>query len=102
VRREGLTGSTHSYSSPELRNVTLGEYRNLMHAFCTGLISASDFESGYRHLIDQDQATRPAEVAAILDSVPGSSDENALRTKCTEALRALDMIKHGSSPPLTR
>ena|GEM_PF-5535007 len=85
-----------------MRNVTLGEYRNLMHAFCTGLISASDFESGYRRLVDEDQATRPDEIAAILRSVPGGSDENALRTHCTEALRALDVIKHGSSPPLTR
>jgi hypothetical protein len=85
-----------------LRNVTLGEYRNLMHAFSTGLISASDFESGYRRLVDQDQVIRPAEIAAILKSVPGILDENALRTHCTEALRALDMIKHGSSPPLTR
>jgi hypothetical protein len=84
-----------------LRNVTLGEYRNLMHAFCTGLINASDFESGYRRLVDQDEATRPAEIAAILKSVQRSSDENALRTQCTEALRALDMIKHGSRPPLT-
>jgi len=73
-----------------------------MHALCTGLISASDFESAYRRLVDQDQATRPAEIAAVLKSVPGSSDENALRTHCTEALRALDTIKHGSSPPLTR
>jgi hypothetical protein len=79
-----------------LRNVTLGEYRNLMHAFCTGIISASDFELGYRRLVDQDQANRPAEIAAILKRVPGSSDENALRTHCIEALRVLDMIKHGS------
>jgi hypothetical protein len=85
-----------------LRNVTLGEYRNLMHAFCTGLISASDFESGYRRLVDQDQVTHPDEIATILKSVLGSSDENALRTHCADALRALDMIKHGSSPPLTR
>jgi hypothetical protein len=85
-----------------LRNVTLGEYRNLMHAFSAGLISAGDFESGYRQLVDQDQATRPDEIATILKSVLESSDESALRTHCTEALRALDMIKHGSSPPLTR
>jgi len=94
--------ATDRYSSPGVRNVTLGEYRNLMHAFCTGLISASDFESSYRRLVDQDQATRPAEIAAILKSLPGISDENALRTQCTEALRALDMIKHGSGPALTR
>jgi len=94
--------ATDSYSSRGVRNVTLGEYRNLMHAFCTGLISASDFESSYRRLVDQDQATRPAEIAAILKSLTGISDESALRTHCTEALRALDMIKHGSGPPLTR
>lgn len=84
-----------------LRNVTLGEYRNLMQAFCRGLLSAGDFESGYRRLVDQDHATRPDDIAAILKSVLGKSDESVLRDRCTEALRTLDTIKHASSPPLT-
>jgi self-protective colicin-like immunity protein len=91
-----------------VRKTTLGEYRNLMHAFSTGLMSASDFEAGYSRLADEDNATRPEEISRILDGVSADIaafssassnkervDERGLRARVTEALRVLDAMRHG-------
>ena len=92
-----------------MRKTTLGEYRNLMHAFSTGLMSASDFEAGYRRLADDDNATRPEEISRILGGVSAdiaafssdapsnqeTVDERGLRARVTEALRVLDAMRHG-------
>jgi Bacterial self-protective colicin-like immunity len=92
-----------------VRKTTLGEYRNLMHAFSTGLMSASDFEAGYSRLADEDNATRPEEISRILDGVSADIaafssdassnkervDERGLRARVTEALRGLDAMRHG-------
>lgn len=80
-----------------------------MHAFSTGLMSASDFEAGYRRLADEDNATRPEEISRTLDRVsagiaafssdsPSNKemvDERGLRARVTEALRVLDAVRHG-------
>jgi Bacterial self-protective colicin-like immunity len=92
-----------------VRKITLGEYRNLLHAFSTGLMSASDFEAGYSRLADEDSATRPEEISRILGGVSADIaavssdalsnkervDERGLRARVTEALRGLDAIRHG-------
>ena len=92
-----------------MRKITLGEYRNLMHAFSTGLMGASDFEAGYSRLANEDKATRPKEISRILDGVSGDIaafssdapsnkervDERGLRARVTEALRVLDAMRHG-------
>jgi hypothetical protein len=92
-----------------VRKTTLGEYRNLMHAFSTGLMSASDFEAGYSRLAVEDNATRPEEISRILDGLSADIaafssdalssnervDERGLQARVTEALRVLDAIRHG-------
>jgi hypothetical protein len=92
-----------------VRKTTLGEYRNLMHAFSTGLMSAGDFKAGYSQLAVEDNATRPAEISRILDGLSAdiaafssdalsnkeNVDERGLRARVTEALRVLDAIRHG-------
>jgi hypothetical protein len=91
-----------------MRKVTLGEYRNLLHAFSTGLISPSDFEAGYGRLANEDSATRPEEISRILAGVsadiaafssdaPSNKervDERGLRARVTKALRVLDAMRH--------
>jgi hypothetical protein len=92
-----------------VRKTTLGEYRNLMHAFSTGLMSAGDFKAGYSQLAAEDSATRPEEISRILDRLSAdiaacsfdalsskeTVDERELRARVTEALRVLDAIRHG-------
>jgi Bacterial self-protective colicin-like immunity len=92
-----------------VRKISLGEYRNLMHAFSTGIMSASEFEAGYSRLADEDNATRGEEISLILDGVsadiaasssdaPSNKervDERGLRARVTEALRVLDAMRHG-------
>jgi hypothetical protein len=92
-----------------VRKTTLGEYRNLMHAFSTGLMSASDFEAAYSRLAVEDSATRPEQISRILDGLSADIavfssdalsnkervDERELRARVTEALRVLDAIRHG-------
>jgi Bacterial self-protective colicin-like immunity len=92
-----------------VRKTTLGEYRNLMHAFSTGLMSANDFEAGYGRLAVEDSATRPEQISRILDRLSAdiaafssgalsnkeNVDERELRARVTEALRVLDAIRHG-------
>ena len=94
-----------------MRTVTLGEYRNLMHAFSTGRIGAGDFKEAYLHLFKEDRATRPQEIFRILDAVfkdvgtfsPDPADrggdgldDSGLQVRVTEALRVLDAMRHGA------
>jgi hypothetical protein len=94
-----------------MRIVTLGEYRNLMHAFSTGRIGAGDFKEAYLHLFKEDRATRPQEIFRILEAVfkdvgafsPDPADrgrdgldDSGLQVRVTEALRVLDAMRHGA------
>ena len=79
-----------------MRNVTLGEYRNLMHAFTSGHLGESDFEAGYRRLRDEDAATRPEEIARILEDVSTALRQPDLTARVTAALRTLDALRHGA------
>lgn len=91
-----------------MRSVALGEYRNLMHAFSSGLISASEFQDSYAKLANADKASRPEEIALILSALSADlaaladkspierMNEASLRVRVTEGLRVLDAIKHGS------
>ena len=77
-----------------MRKVTLGEYRNLMHAFVSGLIRAGDFKSQYLGLVEQDDARRLPEISQILGSVEQGLDKPDVRAVVTVALRKLDAVKH--------
>ena len=86
-----------------MRTVTLGEYRNLMHAFSTGRIGAGDFKEAYLHLFKEDRATRPQEIFRILEAIFGDLgafspglDDSGLQLRVTEALRVLDAMRHGA------
>jgi hypothetical protein len=79
-----------------VRNVTLGEYRNLMHAFTSGHLGAGDFESGYRRLRQEDSAKRPEEMVRLLEEVSSSIGQPDLTARVTAALRALDALRHGA------
>ena len=79
-----------------MRSVTLGEYRNLMHAFTSGHLGAADFEAGYRRLRDEDSATRPEEIARILEDVSTALGQPDLTARVTAALRILDALRHGA------
>ena len=86
-----------------MRTVTLGEYRNLMHAFSTGRIGAGEFKGAYVRLFEEDRVTRPQEIFRILEAIfvdlgafsPGL-DESGLQVRVTEALRVLDAMRHGA------
>jgi hypothetical protein len=79
-----------------MRSVTLGEYRNLMHAFTSGHLGEGDFQASYRHLRQEDNATRPDEIARILEDVSTGLQEPDLTARVTAALRALDALRHGA------
>ena len=79
-----------------MRSVTLGEYRNLMRAFTSGHIGAGDFEAGYRRLRTEDGATRPDEIARILEDVSTALGQPDLMPRVTAGLRALDALRHGA------
>jgi hypothetical protein len=79
-----------------MRSVTLGEYRNLMHAFTSGHLGAGDFESGYRKLREEDSATRPEEIARLLEDVSIALGQPDLMPRATAALRTLDALRHGA------
>jgi hypothetical protein len=79
-----------------MRSVTLGEYRNLMHAFTSGHIGAADFEAGYLRLRLEDSAARPEEIARIIDEVSTALHEPDLAARVTAALRTLDALRHGA------
>jgi hypothetical protein len=78
-----------------MRSVTLGEYRNLMHAFTSGHIGAADFETGYLRLRGEDGAKRPGEIARILEDVSTALGQPDLAARVTAALRTLDALRHG-------
>ena len=79
-----------------MRSVTLGEYRNLMHAFTTGHLGADDFQAGYIRLRQEDGATRPDEIARILDDISTALRQSDLMARVTAALRVLDTLRHGA------
>jgi hypothetical protein len=79
-----------------MRSVTLGEYRNLMHAFTSGRLGAGDFDTGYRRLREEDEATRPDEIGRILEDVASALDQPDLTARVTAALRTLDALRHGA------
>jgi len=79
-----------------MRSVTLGEYRNLMHAFTSGHIVAAEFEGGYQKLRQEDSATRPEEITRILDEVSSALHQPDLTARVTSALRTLDALRHGA------
>ena len=79
-----------------MRPVTLGEYRNLMHAFTSGHLGAADFEAGYHRLRDEDSTTRPEEIARILEDVSTALGQPDLTARVTGALRILDALRHGA------
>ena len=94
-----------------MRTVTLGEYRNLMHAFSTGRIGAGEFKGAYVRLFEEDRVTRPQEIFRILEAVFGDLgafspdpadragdglDDSGLQVRVTEALRVLDAMRHGA------
>jgi hypothetical protein len=81
-----------------MRSVTLGEYRNLMHAFTTGHLGADDFETGYLRLRQKDAATRPEGIARILEDVASGLKQPDLMERVTAALRTLDTLQHGPPP----
>ena len=79
-----------------MRNVTLGEYRNLMHAFTSGHLGEGDFQAGYRRLREEDSAKRPDEMARLLEEVSTALGQPDLTARVTAALRALDALRHGA------
>jgi hypothetical protein len=79
-----------------MRNVTLGEYRNLMHAFTSGHIGVVEFEAGHQRLRQEDNATRPEEITRILDEVSAALGKPDLAARVTAALRTLDALRHGA------
>ena len=79
-----------------MRNVTLGEYRNLMHAFTSGHIGVDEFEAGHQRLRQEDSATRPEEITRILDEVSTALGQPDLAARVTVALRTLDALRHGA------
>ena len=79
-----------------MRSVTLGEYRNLMHAFTSGHLGVGDFQAGYLRLRQEDGATRPDEIARILDDISTALREPDLMARVTAALRFLDTLRHGA------
>jgi hypothetical protein len=79
-----------------MRSVTLGEYRNLMHAFTSGHLGAGDFQASYRKLREEDGATRPDEITRMLDDVSAALDQEDLTARVTAALRSLDALRHGA------
>jgi hypothetical protein len=81
-----------------MRSVTLGEYRNQMHAFTTGHLGADDFEAGYLRLRQEDSATRPDGIARILEDVASGLKQPDLMERVTAALRTLDTLRHGPPP----
>jgi hypothetical protein len=79
-----------------VRNVTLGEYRNLMHAFTSGHIGVAEFEAGYKKRRQDDSATRPEEITRILGEVSSALGQPELAARVTVALRTLDALRHGT------
>lgn len=79
-----------------MRTVTLGEYRNLMHAYSTGRIGAGDFKEAYLRLFKEDRATRPQEIFRVLEDIFGGLDDPGLQARVTEALRLLDTMRHAT------
>ena len=86
-----------------MRTVTLGEYRNLMHAFSTGRIGAGEFKGAYVRLFEEDRVTRPQEIFRILEAIFGDLgesspglDDSGLQVRVTDALRVLDAMRHGA------
>ena len=79
-----------------MRNVTLGEYRNLMHAFTSGHIGVAEFEAGHQRLRQEDSTTRPEEITRILDEVSSALGQPDLSPRVTAALRTLDALRHGA------
>jgi hypothetical protein len=79
-----------------MRSVTLGEYRNLMHAFTSGHVGVADFEASYLRLRQEDGATRPDEIAHILDDISTALRQPDLMARVTTALRVLDTLRHGA------
>ena len=86
-----------------MRTVTLGEYRNLMHAFSTGRIGAGEFKGSYVRLFQEDRVTRPQEIFQILEAIFGELgafspglDDSGLQVRVTDALRVLDAMRHGA------
>jgi hypothetical protein len=79
-----------------MRSVTLGEYRNLMHAFTSGHLGADDFQAGYLRLRQADGATRPDEIARMLDGISSALREPELMARVTAAVRVLDTLRHGA------
>ena len=86
-----------------MRTVTLGEYRNLMHAFSTGRIGAGEFKGAYARLFQEDRVTRPQEIFRILEAISGDlgavspgHDDSGLQLRVTEAFRVLDAMRHGA------
>jgi hypothetical protein len=79
-----------------MRTVTLGEYRNLMHAFTSGHIGAADFEAGYLRLRQEDSAARPEEIGRIIEEVSSALHQADLTARVTAALRSLDALRHGA------
>jgi len=79
-----------------MRIVTLGEYRNLMHAFTSGHIGVAEFEAGYQRLRQDDSSMRPEEITRILDEVSSALGQPDLAARVTIALRTLDALRHGA------
>lgn len=79
-----------------MRTVSLGEYRNLMHAFSSGRIGETDFEESYLRLSKEDGATRSEEISRILDAVSAGLHQPNLMGIVTAALRTLDAMRHGA------
>ena len=79
-----------------MRSVTLGEYRNLMHAFTSGHVGVGDFQAGYLRLRQEDGATRPDEIARMLDDISTALREPDLMARVTAGLRFLDTVRHSA------
>jgi hypothetical protein len=79
-----------------MRIVTLGEYRNLMHAFTSGHLGADDFQADYLRLRQEDGATRPADLVRMLDDISSALRQPELMARVTAAVRALDTSRHGA------
>jgi len=79
-----------------MRSVTLGEYRNLMHAFTSGHLGVGDFEASYLRLRQEDGATRPDEIARMLDDISTALREPDLMARVTAGLRFLDTVRHSA------
>jgi len=79
-----------------MRSVTLGEYRNLMHAFTSGHLGADDFQASYLRLRQEDGATRPDDLVRMLDDISSALRQPELMARVTAAVRVLDTLRHGA------